>query len=68
MNKNLLDKNSILNLISRHGKTQGFINEGRNAIRRSPDDKIGASLAFNINQFADGTYGSFEKRRRICGR
>ncbi len=41
-----------------------FINEGKKAIRRAPDDRIGASLAFSINQFATGFYGSFERKSR----
>ena len=62
--KFLFDKEAIFSVLMKDGKREGtFIKEGRNSVRRAPDDKIGASLAFSINQFAKGHYGSFDKRK-----
>ena len=64
-NQNLLNKDKIFRILTMHDKTPHvFVSEGNLAIRRALDDKLGASLAFNINHFATGYYGSFEKKRR----
>lgn len=65
MKINLLDKCEIYKaIIMNTNVPHGFINKGRNEIRKAPDDKIGASLSFSINDFAYGRYGSFEKRNQ----
>ncbi len=61
-NKYLFDKEAIFSALMRDYKSEGtFISEGRNSVRRAPDDRLGASLAFSINHFATGHYGSFKK-------
>ena len=61
---NLLNKCNIYKaLITNANMSYGFINKGRNEIRRAPDDRIGTSLSFSINDFVYGIYGSFEKQK-----
>ncbi len=62
--KFLFDKKAIFSALAKGDKSVGsFIGEGQNSIRRAQDDRLGASLAFSINHFATGHYGSFKKRK-----
>ena len=63
VNRNLLEGEAIFCALARGQQNDSFIKEGRNAIRRAPDDRIGASLAFHVNHFATGYWGSFSRKK-----
>ena len=54
----LTDREYIYCALCRHtNEVRRFVNKGKPTIRKAPGDYIGVSYAFNIYDFANGTYG-----------
>ena len=61
MDKNQRDiqkerENRVVHILLTNDEVHGFIGKGENTSKRGPGDKTGASYAFDLYDFANGTY------------